>query len=320
MNNTELPPYDPLEPSTTPQRNDNAHPQKQSSSNRGIVVFLTIALLLCAIGGGAYWYLNQNMPDNSEFMAYEALEGSEQLEDYEAFLDMYPESPRVQDVKERYLELKKMYEQWSEVTASDRLRDYTLFSQNYPNTSLARICDIKIDSIDWAEASAKGDQEALEEYLKKHPNGRHASEASDAHTKMVDATPTTEEKLLIEESLRGFFRAFGDNDIEAVYMLITPVMTRFLQKENATKVDVSEIIERTYNEHILSCRFMLNNDSKVKKVNGSDGEPTYKVSFTVDQYIERDDEGKTFANYRAEATVTSMYKISALTMTEISRR
>lgn len=318
MSNIEIPPYDPLVPDDvqpTPQQ-----PKKKSSALTGFLVFLAIVIVLAAGGAGAYWYLTQTQADNSELMAYEMLEGCEDLAEYENFLELYPESPRARDVKERYEELKDMYDQWRDVSFSDCVRDYTLFAKNYPNSSLARICDVKIDSLDWLEAKEKGGQEAIEEYLKKHPSGRYAGEASEAHSKIMDATPTTEEKLLIEETLRGFYRAFGDNDVESVYQLITPVMTRFLQKEGATKADVSDIIDRTYNEHILACKFVLNNDSRVKKVNTAEGEPIYKVSFSVDQHIERDNEGKTFGSYTAEATVNAQFKISSLTMTEVSRR
>lgn len=202
----------------------------------------------------------------------------------------------------------------------NQVRDYMLFQKNYPNSSLVKVCEMKIDSLDWEEAKKKGGQEDLEAYLRKHPNGRYASEASDSRTKIVDATATTEEKLLIEETLRGFFMAYGNADTESIYMLITPTMTRFLTRQNATKADVSDIIERTYNEHILSCKFVLNNDTKVTKVHGADDLPLYKVTFTVDQHIERDNEGKTFGSYTAEATLTDQYKLQALTMNEVSRK
>lgn len=301
-------------------QNGYGAPEPPKKNRSGLVIFISILIIIVASGIGAYFYLNRAEPDNAELRAYEMLDGNEELSDYEEFMELYPESPRLRDVRIRYENLKHMYEAWNEATTGNQVRDYMLFQKNYPNSSLVKVCDMRIDSLDWEEAKKKGGQEDLEAYLRKHPNGRYASEASESRTKIVDATATTEEKLLIEETLRGFFMAYGNADTESIYMLITPTMTRFLTRQNATKADVSDIIERTYNEHILSCKFVLNNDTKVTKVNGPDDLPLYKVTFTVDQHIERDNEGKTFGSYTAEATLTDQYKLQALTMNEVSRK
>lgn len=295
-------------------------PEPPKKNRSGLIIFLSIFIFILAAGAGAYFYLNRAEPDNAELRAYEMLDGNEELKDYEEYMELYPESPRFRDVRIRYENLKRMYEAWDNAVAGGQVRDYMQFMKNYPNSTLVKVCDIKIDSLDWEEARKKGTQEDLEAYLRKHPNGRYAAEASESRTKIVDATATTEEKLLIEETLRGFFMAYGNADTESIYMLITPTMTHFLSKQNATKADVSDIIERTYNEHILSCKFVLNNDTKVKKENGPDDLPLYKVSFTVDQHIERDNEGKTFGSYTANAVITDQYKLQSLTMTEVSRK
>ena len=71
---------------------------------------------------------------------------------------------------------------------------------------------------------------------------------------------------------------------------------------------------------MICCNFALNNDYAIKKSRNEAGETVYHVSFSTDQYIERDNEGKTFGSYTAEATMTEQFKISSLTMTEASRR
>lgn len=295
-------------------------PEPLKKNRSGIIIVISLFIIVAAAGVGAYFYLNRVEPDDTELRAYEMLDGNEEMADYEAFMEQYPESPRVRDVRMRYENLKRMYEAWNEATTGNQVRDYMLFQKNYPNSSLVKVCETKIDSLDWVEAKKKGAQEDLDAYLRKHPNGRYAQEATDSRTKIVAATASTEEKLLIEETLRGFFMAYGNADTETIYTLITPTMTRFLTRQNATKADVSDIIERTYNEHILSCKFVLNNDTKVKKENGPGDVPLYRVSFTVDQHIERDNEGKTFGSYTADAVLTDQYKLQSLTMNEVSRK
>lgn len=293
---------------------------KKNSTSAGLIVFLVTVLIVAGGGFGLYWYLNQDTEADTELAAYEMLDGSETLEDYETFMAKFPDSPHMRDVKQRFETLKTMYSAWNTACISCKQRDFEIFAKNYPNSTLVKVCEQKIDSLDWEDAKAKGDPESIEAYLRKHPNGRYSTEASESHSKIMDATATTEEKLLIEEALRGFYNAYGDNDAATVFVYITPTMKRFLNRENATKADVADIIDRTYNEHILSCKFVLNNDYKVKKETNADGEAVYMVSFSVDQHIERDNEGKTFGSYTANAVLTDQYKISSLTMKEISRK
>lgn len=293
---------------------------KKNSTSAGLIVFLVTVLIVAGGGFGLYWYLNQDTEADTELAAYEMLDGSETLEDYETFMTKFPDSPHMRDVKQRFETLKTMYSAWNTACISCKQRDFEIFAKNYPNSMLVKVCEQKIDSLDWEDAKAKGDPESIEAYLRKHPNGRYSTEASESHSKIMDATATTEEKLLIEEALRGFYNAYGDNDAATVFVYITPTMKRFLNRENATKADVADIIDRTYNEHILSCKFVLNNDYKVKKETNADGEAVYMVSFSVDQHIERDNEGKTFGSYTANAVLTDQYKISSLTMKEISRK
>lgn len=293
---------------------------KKNSTSAGLIVFLVTVLIVAGGGFGLYWYLNQDTEADTELAAYEMLDGSETLEDYETFMAKFPDSPHMRDVKQRFETLKTMYNAWNTACISCKQRDFEIFAKNYPNSTLVKVCEQKIDSLDWEDAKAKGDPESIEAYLRKHPNGRYSTEASESHSKIMDATATTEEKLLIEEALRGFYNAYGDNDAATVFVYITPTMKRFLNRENATKADVADIIDRTYNEHILSCKFVLNNDYKVKKETNADGEAVYMVSFSVDQHIERDNEGKTFGSYTANAVLTDQYKISSLTMKEISRK
>lgn len=292
----------------------------KSSSISGYIMFL-IALL--ALGGAGYYAINQISepePVDEEYAAFEMLSSSEDLADFEDFMTRFPDSPRMRDVKERHEELQKMYSQWNNACYADNVRDYSMFLKNYPNSSLKTVCNNKIDSLDWEAAKAKGGHDDIEAYLKKHPNGLYITQATAMQSKIIDTTATIEEKLLVEETLRGFFQAYGDNNIDAIYMIVAPTMKRFLSKENATKADVADIIERTYNEHIQSCKFVLNGDYRVTKEGVEGEEPNYKVSFSVDQHIERDNSGKTFGSYIAEAIVTSQYKLLSLRMNEICRK
>lgn len=298
------------------QQEGNAARKK---TGRRVAMFFLFVIMVAAVAAGIYYYKATTLAQDEQ-TAYEILIDNEQVKDYEDYLSRFPNSEHAQEVKERLESLKTMYEQWATTLASGHQRDFELFKQNYPNSLLKRQCDLKIDSLDWVDAQSAGTMEAFDAYLDKHPEGRYSSEALILKEKVADVTATVEDKIMAEQKLSGFFRAFGSNDNEAICTYIATTMTRFLSKENATKADVTDLVARTYNEHILSCNFVMNDDMVVKKGRDAVGDPYYNVTFSVDQHINRDNEGKIFGSYTAEAKFNSQFQMTYLTMKEVSRR
>lgn len=299
---------------------DGQVPVPRKSKGKRAVIGFVLLLLLVAVAGYGYYYFSETKSVEDELTAYAILQDNEDVSDYEDYLQRFPEGEHVEEVRERLEQLQHMYMQWRDINVGGHQRDFELFMTNYPSSVLCRQCEVKIDSLDWVDALADGSEKAIKAYLEKHPDGRYVSEAEIAHEKIADSTASVEEKLYIEQTLDGFYRAFGNNDEAAVFSYITPVMTRFLSKTDVTKADVSDLIARTYTEHIQSCKFVINNDYVVKKTTTSDGDAQYTVSFSVDQYIVRDNEGKTFGSYTAEAVLTAQYKICSLVMTSVSHK
>ncbi|MBQ5880547.1 MAG: hypothetical protein IIW61_02915, partial [Bacteroidaceae bacterium] len=66
--------------------------------------------------------------------------------------------------------------------------------------------------------------------------------------------------------------------------------------------------------------FSLGDTLNVTKQIVEDGKFTYHASFSIDQHIERDNDGKTYGQYAAEATFDNRYLITSFTMSEVSRR
>lgn len=293
-------------------------PAKKITSRR---IIMGIVFLVAV--GAAFWgynYYSTVSEAQEEARAYSVLEDNETIADYEDYLERFPGGEHVEEVKERLAALQQMYDAWRDLCISGRQRDFEIFKQNHPGSTLVRKCDLKIDSLDWVDAEEEGTDASINAYLVKHPDGRYASEASILLDKIADVTVTPDERALIDLSITGFYRAFGSNDADAIFTYITPTMTKFLSKSEATKADVADIIARTYNEHILACQFVVNDDYVIKKSKDVEGEASYTVSFSVDQHITRNNEGKTFGSYTAEAMMTGQYKIKSLTMKEVSRR
>ena len=280
---------------------------------------LVVGIILAAIVGlGAVYYFYQS--SQSEDKAYVMLEGNENVQDYEDYLKNFPNGPHAEEVRQRLEELKTMYADWTRIQNSEYATDFERFKESPPTSTLVKQADMKIDSLDWVTAQKLNTPEAMEEYLDKHPEGRYISEAGIAQNELANTQVSDAERQGISESLNGFFQAFANNDEASLFTYITPTMTQFLSKRNATKADVGNIVKNTYSEDIENCSFVLNNDYQITKSVSSDGKVAYKVSFSVDQHIQRSGEGKTFGSYTANATLTGEFKLSALTLKEISRQ
>ncbi len=280
---------------------------------------LVVGIILAAIVGlGAVYYFYQS--SQSEDKAYVMLEGNENVQDYEDYLKNFPNGPHAEEVRQRFEELQTMYADWTRIQNSEYATDFERFKESHPTSTLVKQADLKIDSLDWVTAQKLNTPEAIEEYLDKHPEGRYISEAGIAQNELANTQVSDAERQGISESLNGFFQAFANNDEASLFTYITPTMTQFLSKRNATKADVGNIVKNTYSEDIENCSFVLNNDYQITKSVSSDGKVTYKVSFSVDQHIQRSGEGKTFGSYTANATLTGEFKLSALTLKEISRQ
>lgn len=283
------------------------------------VYILVVGIILAAIVGlGAVYYFYQS--SQSEDKAYVMLEGNENVQDYEDYLKNFPNGPHAEEVRQRLEELKTMYADWTRIQNSEYATDFERFKESHPTSTLVKQADMKIDSLDWVTAQKLNTPEAMEEYLDKHPEGRYISEAGIAQNELANTQVSDAERQGISESLNGFFQAFANNDEASLFTYITPTMTQFLSKRNATKADVGNIVKNTYSEDIENCSFVLNNDYQITKSVSSDGKVAYKVSFSVDQHIQRSGEGKAFGSYTANATLTGEFKLSALTLKEISRQ
>ena len=292
-------------------------PPVRKKRNPWIYVIIALCILIpAAVAGGFYFYLNQQV---SEQEAYELLNNNETSEDYENYLNRYPSSHHADEVRERLQKLRTMYGDWQRIANSSYASDFERFRQNYPQSLLVKQCELKIDSLDWETAKKLNTPEALADYMEKHPDGRYAQDASQVQNTLEKSIVTPEERSQISSAFHGFFQAFGENDNASLFTYITPTMTQFLSKKNATKADVGDIINRTYSSDIENCSFVVNDDYQIKKAVDEQGNTTYTVSFSVDQHIERTGEGKTFGSYTVNATLNGEMKISSLTMKEISR-
>ena len=298
------------------------HTETQLSNNNSTKsnkkLYIIIAIIVIALLGGVCYFVSSQKAANQEEMAYEVLENNDNPDDYRDFLEKYPNSAYADEVRQRLTKLEEMIDKWRSIAMSDNVNDFKDFKNTYSDVQYGRLCDIKIDSLDYITAQKLGTAEAYQQYLNAHPDGRYASEASIAQGSIHDQEVTDADRSQIANILTDFYNGFAEDD-DKICMNIAATMTTFLHQKNASKATVLNIIHGMFNEDIKGCQFNVNRDLQVKrKADTANGE-SFVATFTVDQHIQRDDEGKTYGQYRCVAEINSQMLITSLTMQEISK-
>jgi len=301
------------------QQNEAPAPKKRKSHKTLYISLALLFVLLLAAGG--YYAFSAYSSTVAEQLAYEILENNDNPQDYEDYLEKYPDSEHAQEVRMRLGKIREMHARWQVIQLSDNVNDFKNFKSTYDDAQYARLCDIKIDSLDFVAAQREGTEEAFMRYLNMHPDGHYASEASVAKGQIRDQEITMEDRDQIMRVIIDFYKGFEMQDDAMICSNITATMTNFLSLKNATKAQVLSAIKGMFNEHIQNCEFQVNRDIDIVRVAEKESKtPSYKCLFTVDQHIQRDNEGKTFSSYKCEAEVSGQLLISSLTMEELSRK
>lgn len=286
------------------------HPQRNKKA-----LYIIIAIIVALLIGGGAWFVISRDAASQEELAYEVLENNDTPEDYQEFLNKYPNSEHADEVRQRLAKLEEMLAKWHSIALSDQVSDFVSFKDTYTSVQYGRLCDIKIDSLDFINAQRQGTPEAYQRYLDAHPDGRYTSEASIAQGTLHDQEVTEQDQQQIMAIVTDFYNGFSSLDDNRICSNIASTMKQFLKHKNATKSTVLSTIHGMFNEHIQKCQFVVNRDFKIKR-NGDD----FFVTFTVDQHIERDNEGKTFGQYKCTAVISSQMLFTSLVMDEISQQ
>ncbi len=250
--------------------------------------------------------------------AYSALQADTNPDDYQMFLDTYPDSPYAQEVKERMNRLQTEKDAWVAISLSSSKNDFIQFMNRFPNSEYDALCRNKIDSLDWVDAKNVNTPDAIQRYIDEHPDGQYIEDAKTLAGNIETLTVKPEERSMIASICNTFFTALGANDQSGVCSVISPEMTSFLSTQNATKADVITAMERMHPETITAMNFTVNNDYVITKKDAGNGQYAYNVVYSVDQNIERTDEGKTFASYKVNMEINPLLKVNMVQIKEIS--
>lgn len=285
-----------------------------------LIVSVWLVVLLLLGGGGVALYYQMEKHKESEAACYDILTNNYDPADYEDFLNRFPGSVHAEEVRKRMGALKQMLNAWAAIERNGSKSDFVRFKNDFRDPRFDHLCDAKIDSLDWLSAQSIGTVAAFETYLLQHSDGRYVFEAQVALEQARAVVVNVAEQATIGDALEGFLRAFGNNDELSYRLYLAPTLDRFLSKSHVSQDEVAAMISAMYNEHIVSCMFSLGDTLNVTKQIVEDGKCTYHAAFSINQHIERDNDGKTYGQYAAEASFDNRFLITSFSMTEVSRR
>ena len=281
------------------------------------VVSLLIAIGIVAIGLYFYYHMQQQ----NENDAYENAMLSSEPAVLQNYLDMYGDAPQEhRDSITSHLEiLKKVDTDWANALVNNSKMAFQQYMQTHPNSVHQREALLKIDSVDWAQTVRENTPEAYQQYMTVHQDGMYYDEAKLNYDKTMSLVVTPADKEMVSQLFNQYFHSLATQDEGGLLSTVSTILTSFLHKTNASKTDVIGYMKKIHEAaDIMGMDFLLNNDWKIDKIENSDGEIEYSVTFSVDQKINRSDPAKEKLNsYKVSAKVSPEGKITDLNMKKV---
>ena len=305
-----------VEPNSDTNGEGNKNEKKKKSYTPWVVSFV---IALAVVFVGLYFYKTTQM--RNELEAYENAMMSNEPAVLQNYLDIYADAPSEhRDSIQSHLEmLKKVDSDWTNAVVSNSKAAILRYMQLYPNSLHNMEAKLKIDSIDWMEATQKNTIEAYQKYIDEHADGMYIDQAHDAYTLLDSKKVNAEDKANISAIFTSFFNALANNDEATLLSCVDIILTSFLHKENANKNDVIEYMHKIHNEaHVENVEFRLNNDWIIEKIDRGNGSFAFKVNFSIDKITQLSgDSNSSFDTFKVKASVSPDNKISELNMQRI---
>ena len=304
------------EPNSDTNGEGNKNEKKKKSYTPWVVSFV---IALAVVFVGLYFYKTTQM--RNELEAYENAMMSNEPAVLQNYLDIYADAPSEHRYSiQSHLEmLKKVDSDWTNAVVSNSKAAILRYMQLYPNSLHNVEAKLKIDSIDWMEATQKNTIEAYQKYIDEHADGMYIDQAHDAYTLLDSKKVNAEDKANISAIFTSFFNALANNDEATLVSCVDIILTSFLHKENANKNDVIEYMHKIHNEaHVENVEFRLNNDWIIEKIDRGNGLFAFKVNFSIDKITQLSgDSNSSFDTFKVKASVSPDNKISELNMQRI---
>ena len=292
--------------------------QQQKKSHRSVWPTIILVILILASAGTGGYYYTLHLKEQKEREDYERLEGKTNPEFYQQFLVTYPESPYYQEIEGRMQELLEEKKDWEQLLRDINRSNVLQFLQKHPNTLRQRTCESLLDSIDWLDALTVGSEEAISDYLQKHPAGRYAGDAADKKNVLLLTKVTASERTMIRGTLETFFsKVIANQDAEAARAAVPDTMINFCGKEKADIETILQFAQDKKAKDVLGLHYDLGQQMSVRKETLPDGNTGFSVEVSLQETISRSDVTQPLSNvYNVNALINQDQKIVRMFITK----
>jgi hypothetical protein len=274
--------------------------EKKTDTKAWTIVCVVIVILLAAIGG--YCYFTSNSEEREEEMAYQMLDGCVDPLSYEDFIDKYPKSRHIAEIKDRYEELKKEIDTWNRLCRYGDKKQFEDYLIQYPETPYRKEIDAKIDSLDWVYATQSNTVEAYDQYLDNHQDGEHSEECYELRKKAADQQVTEDERAQLRSTINRVLRAVVNGDAVETALLA-----------GVSDAEAGNLIELVHVYNNL--QGFQSGELKIKKERRSDG-ITYSISGDASLIVASDDQNNVFT-YTLSCSADEGKQLSRFTLRKV---
>lgn len=285
------------------------------NNHHGLLIFgLIFVFLLIVTAGGVYYFTHQN--DDKETEAYESAMQSSDMDELQSYLDNYSNAPQAhRDSIEAHLAiLQQALQEWNNVLRANSKSALLDYINRHPDSPFREDAIHKIDSIDYQKAQSLNTIEAYEAYINEHADGDYVDQAKDLLQGLSDQTLKPEEEIMLKSVCETFLRCISEQDLDALPTIVSPILSSFLSKQNATRSDVATFIRRDHESGTVNVTWTSLKNYTFIKQNSDDGAYEYTVEFAATEDKEWDDNSVLQKQYNITAKINSNGQITELNM------
>lgn len=287
----------------------------QLSARRIVVLCVLVPFVLAAV---ALVVADIRRANALEQRAFDRLENCTDLLVFEDFILRFPDNEHIEEVKERYETLKVEHEVYFRQAANGDREKLIAFMNEHPTSPYLKVCENRLDSLDWNVAVEQNSLESYRAYIAQHAQGIFLSDATDALNRQMKLVVTPEENSVLRGAVENFLSAMTAQDAERIDGM-TGGMISFCGVAESTGQNVVDYYKQNMlKEDVLGVHFQLGGISINKRNVGSSDALSYNLYSTAVATINRSSlDSAMVVNYKVSASFTPERRITSVSLSPI---